>query len=94
MKEQSGSKGKTSNSSNCSGADNKDNVSITPSIAIVVGGLLLGVLEVTSLLVDKDQTIEIVLTGSLRQKTELEKMLDQVGSMRFDDVIKALIERL
>jgi hypothetical protein len=67
---------------------------ITPSQAIVIGGILGGVLNIESVLVDKNQTVEIVLSGSLKKKTVLEKMLDQVGSMPFDEVIKTMLERL
>lgn len=67
---------------------------LTPSSALVIGGLLTGVLEVDSVLVDKNQTVQIVLSGSLKQKTQLEKMLDQIGSMPFDDVVKAMLGRL
>lgn len=67
---------------------------LTPSQALVIGGILGGVLSVESVLVDKSQTVEIVLSGSLKQKTKLEKMLDQIGSMPFDEVVKAMLERL
>lgn len=55
--------------------------------------MLAGVLEVTSVLVGRNQTIEIVLTGSLRKKTDLEKLLDQIGSKTLDDVVKAILGR-
>lgn len=67
---------------------------VTPSQLLVIGGILGGALEVSSVLVDKNQTVEIVLTGSLRKKTGLEKMLDQIGSMPFDEVVKAMLGRL
>lgn len=67
---------------------------IDPAQAIIIGAMLTGVLEVTSVLVDRDQTVEVVLTGSLKKKTELEKLLDQIGSKPFDEVIKALLGRL
>jgi hypothetical protein len=67
---------------------------ITPSQLIVIGGLLGGALEVSSVLVDKNQTVEILLTGSLKKRTDLEKMLDQIGSMPFDEVVKAMLGRL
>ncbi len=70
------------------------NLGITPSQALIIGGIIGGVLNVESVLVDKNQTVEIVLSGSLKKKTDLEKMLDQVGSMPFDEVIKTMLERL
>lgn len=78
---------------NNSGASG-NKISITPSQALVIGGILGGVLEVTSVLVGRDQTVEILLSGSLKQKTELEKMLDQIGNMPFDEVVKAMLGRL
>ncbi|NLD48519.1 MAG: hypothetical protein GX660_15245, partial [Clostridiaceae bacterium] len=71
----------------------KKNVVLTPSQALVVAGILGGVLEVNSVLVDKDQIVQIVLQGSLKQKTELEQMLDNIGSKPFDEVVKAMLGR-
>lgn len=68
-------------------------IGINPSQALVIGALLAGVLEVTSVLVDRDQTVQIVLTGTLKKKSELENLLDQIGSKSFDEVIKALLGR-
>jgi hypothetical protein len=67
---------------------------INPSQAIIIGAILAGVLQVDSVLVDRDQNVEIVLVGSLKKKTQLEKLLDQVGSMPFDEVVKAWLGRL
>lgn len=67
---------------------------ITPSQALVIVGILGGVLTVDSVLVDRAQEIQIILVGSLKEKTKLEKMLEQIGSMSFDEVMKALISRL
>ncbi|MFZ5643042.1 MAG: hypothetical protein ACOY46_05585 [Bacillota bacterium] len=73
--------------------DNKEKLSLTPSQLLVILGLLGGVFEVTSLLVDKDQEVQIVLTGSLKRKTELDKKLDEIGSLPFDEVMGAIIGR-
>lgn len=81
-------KNKTNNNSN----GNK--INITPAQALVIVGIIGGVLEVDSVLVDKDQVVQIVLAGSLKQKTELEKMFDNIGSMPFDEVLKAMLGRL
>lgn len=90
-KEQGGKKNQASNGNGGAGING---CALTPSKALVIGGLLGGVLDVDSILVDKDQTVQIVLVGSLKQKSELEKMLDQIGSMPFDEVVKAMMERL
>ena len=68
--------------------------SINPSQVLIISAMLAGVLEVTSVLVDRNQTIEIVLTGSLKRKTDLEKLLDQIGTKTVDEVIKAMLGRL
>lgn len=73
---------------------NNKRISINPSTALVIIGLLSGVLQVDSVLVDRDQTVEFVLSGSLKQKTQLEKIMDQIGTMPFDEVMKAFLGRL
>lgn len=47
----------------------------------------------TSILVDKNQLVQFVLSGSLKKKTPLEQMIDQIGSMPFDEVMKAVLDR-
>ncbi|MCX7921712.1 MAG: hypothetical protein N3B21_06825 [Clostridia bacterium] len=99
-----------SSNSNCSGNNGNSNgnngngdknkckkLEITPSQALVIAGILGGVLEVDSVLVDKDQTVQIILEGSLKvppPKTPLEEMLDEIGSKPFDEVVKAMLGRL
>jgi hypothetical protein len=82
------------NGSSGSGGPNASTDGINPSQVLIISAMLAGVLEVTSVLVDRNQTIEIVLTGSLRRKTELEKLLDQIGSKTLDEVVKAMLGRL
>ncbi len=82
------------NGSSGSGGPNTSADGINPSQVLIISAMLAGVLEVTSVLVDRNQTIEIVLTGSLRKKTELEKLLDQIGSKTLDEVVKAMLGRL
>lgn len=67
---------------------------LTAAKALVIAGLLGDALVVNSVLVNRDQVVEIVLTGSLRQKTQLEKILDQIGEMPFDEVVRAIVDRL
>lgn len=84
------------NGNNKNTQDNSKN-SCLPNLApvqiVVILALLGGILEVDSVFVDKDQVIEIVLGGSLKRKTELEKQMDQVGTLPFDDVMRALLGR-
>lgn len=84
---------KESNNNHETCKEGKKNIALTPSQALVVAGILGGVLEVNSVLVDKDQIVQIVLQGSLKQKTELEQMLDNIGSKPFDEVVKAMLGR-
>lgn len=67
--------------------------SITPTQALVIAGILGGTLEVASVLVDTRQVVQILLTGSLKRKTTLDKMMEQMGNMKFDDVMQALLNR-
>lgn len=72
----------------------KKQISLTPVQLLVIMGIITGSLDIDSLLVDKNQEIQILLVGSLKQKTSLEKMFDDVGKMPFDDVLRALMGRL
>jgi len=86
--------GSNSNKNKSNNNSNGNKLSITPAQALVIAGIVGGVLDVDSILVDRDQIVQIVLEGSLKKKTELEKMLDEIGSMPFDEVVKAMLERL
>lgn len=69
---------------------------LTPGQILVILALLGGVLDVESVTVDKDQNVDIVLTGSLKRpkaKTQLEQIMDQVGSLPFDQVMKNILGR-
>lgn len=87
-------KNKSNNNSNGNNKSNGNKLSITPAQTLVIAGIIGGVLDVDSILVDRDQVVQIVLEGSLKQKTELEKMLDEIGSMPFNEVVKAMLDRL
>lgn len=82
------------NDNNSKEKKKNNNLNLTPSQILVISGLLGGVLSVESVLVDKNQTIQIILAGSLKRKTELEKMMDQIGDKPFDEVLKAMLGRL
>ena len=77
-------------SSKCS---NKNKLQITPTQALIIAGILGGVLDVSSVLVDRNQVVQIILEGSLRRKTELEEMMDEIGQKPFDEVLKAMLDR-
>lgn len=61
----------------------------TQQIAVITA-LLLNVLEVQSVLVDNEQTVEIVLSGSLKRKTRMDEMLDEMSDMPVKDLWDAL----
>lgn len=70
---------------------------LSPAQAIVVAAILGGVLRVTSVLVDANQNVQIVLSGSFlknRNESELDKVMAQIGTMSFDEVLKAMVGRL
>ncbi len=75
--------------------DNENNAkacpNITPSAILVIAGLLSGALEVSSVLVSKNQIVEVVLAGSLRRQTQLEKIMEQIGKRSFEEVIQAML---
>lgn len=85
---------KKSNNGSNNGKDKNNGNGLAPSQALVIVGIITGVLEVESILIDKEQTVQIRLDGSLKRKTELDIALDQIGSLSFDEVVKALIDRL
>ncbi len=70
---------------------------LTSAEALVIAGILGGSLTVDSVLVDANQTINIVLTGSLKKKSNNDKLdgiLDQLGKVPFDDVVAAMLRRM
>jgi hypothetical protein len=58
---------------------------------LVIVGILSGGLIVRSVWVNNDQTVQVILTGNLKRKTHLEKVMGQIGQMSFDEVIKAIL---
>jgi hypothetical protein len=92
------SKGQSPQNISSSCCKDKKNINrgfkLSPQKVLVILGLIAGVLEVRSVLVDRDQAVQILLDGSLKRKTRLDKMLDEIGSMPFDEVLKAIMGRL
>jgi hypothetical protein len=67
-------------------------INLTPAQVLIIAGFFAGVLEVISVLVDKDQTVQIVLQGSLKKPTQLDQIMEQVGKMPFDQVMRSIME--
>lgn len=76
----------------------KGKPALSTAQALVIAGILGGSLSVESVLVDANQEINIVLTGSLKRKSDnnnkLDSILDQLGNVPFDDVVAAMLRRL
>ncbi|HBE76958.1 MAG TPA: hypothetical protein DDW65_04140 [Firmicutes bacterium] len=66
-------------------------IKLLPSELLVIAGIICDVLQVESVLVSRNQTIEIVLTGSLKRKTQLDRIMQQIGKMPFDQVISSIM---
>lgn len=64
---------------------------LNPSQLLVIAGIIAGGLQVESVLVNRNQSIEIVLIGELKRKTQLDKIMEQIGKMPFDQVMKSII---
>ena len=64
---------------------------LTPARLLVIAGLLSDALVVDSVLVDRDQNIEIVITGSLKRKTQLDTVMRQIGQLPFEEVVAAIV---
>lgn len=67
---------------------------LTAQKLLVIAGLLADVLVVDSILVDVRQRIEIVLAGSLKQSKSTDNVMEQLGKMPFEQVIKTLVEKI
>ncbi|MCL6589302.1 MAG: hypothetical protein K6U80_05035 [Firmicutes bacterium] len=74
------------------GANICDFINLTPAQILIIAGFLAGVLEVTSVLVDKDQAVQIVLSGSLKRPTQLDQVMEQIVKMPFDQVMRSIME--
>lgn len=69
-----------------------DCINLNPSQLLIIAGFLTGTLQVESVLVNRNQSIEIVLVGTLKKKTQLDKLMGQVGKMPFERVVQAIID--
>ncbi|MBM7631497.1 hypothetical protein [Geomicrobium sediminis] len=65
---------------------NSNKNQLTPEQIAVIAGLLTNVLSVRAILVDRNQTVEIIIQGDLSKKKDKDKMFKEVANMRFGDV--------
>ncbi|MDP4097250.1 hypothetical protein OIN60_10755 [Paenibacillus sp. P96] len=63
---------------------------LTPQQIAVIAGLLSNALIVESILVDKDQQLEIVLSGSLRRHGKLDHLLSKLDATSLRDFFDAM----
>lgn len=89
--------GNRSSNGNGNGKNGKKTTSkqpkLSPQQVAVVIGLLTDALDVLSVLVDRDQNIQIVLQGSLRKKTKVDQLVDDLGDVSVSDLIEAFIRK-
>ncbi|MFL1676224.1 hypothetical protein [Paenibacillus dendritiformis] len=64
---------------------------LTPQQIAVVVGLLANVLEVDSVLIDRNQTIQIVLEGSIRKKTKADRIAEELNEISVGELIEAIL---
>jgi hypothetical protein len=58
-------------------------------LAVMIG-LLSGKLEVDSVMLDKDKNVEIVLAGSLRKKTKMDRLLSEMSDETIGDLLDSI----
>ncbi len=96
QKDQSGDRRKAHRKMNNTGSTdssyNAEGISILPSELLVIAGIICDVLQVNSVLVNRNQEVQIVLTGTLKTSTQLDKVMRQLGHMPFDQVMKCIID--
>lgn len=56
----------------------------------VIAALLTNALRVQSVLVDREQTVEVLLVGSLHQKTHMDNLLEQISELPIADFLDSL----
>ncbi|MBN3522305.1 hypothetical protein [Paenibacillus apiarius] len=56
----------------------------------VIAALLTNSLKVQSILVDRNQVVEVLLTGSLRKKTQMDQLIEQISDLSIGDLLESL----
>ncbi|MGE5583022.1 MAG: hypothetical protein ACM3X9_10880 [Bacillota bacterium] len=88
-KKEGKNRGKQGNNGN--GGNQTSCINLLPSELLVIAGIICDVLQVNSVLVDRNQSVEIVLVGTLKRRTQLDKVMQQIGKMPFDQVVQAIM---
>lgn len=63
---------------------------LSPQKVAIIIALLTGVLEEDLISVDKEQTVTVELTGSLKRKTKADQMVDEMREMPLGEILDAL----
>jgi hypothetical protein len=63
---------------------------VSPQQLAVIVGLLTQALSVDSILIDKDKNVEIVLGGSLRKKTQMDRLLGEMSELSIGDLLDSI----
>ncbi|QDM44864.1 hypothetical protein FLT43_16275 [Paenibacillus thiaminolyticus] len=83
-----------------SGSNNRNNKrktnagpKLSPQQIAVIVGLLTNALQVDSVLLDRNQAVEIVLVGSIRRKTKADKVAEQMGGVTVAELLQAILRQ-
>jgi hypothetical protein len=63
---------------------------LTPQQLSVIIGILTQALTVDSIMIDKDKNVEIVLAGSLRKKTKMDRLLAEMTELSIGDLLDSI----
>ncbi|NEU29668.1 hypothetical protein GN156_02620 [bacterium LRH843] len=66
---------------------------LSPDNLAVIAALLTNALVVQSVLINRDQTIEVLLSGSLKQKSEIDKLVEQVKNVPVGEFLNSLLNK-
>lgn len=64
---------------------------LSPEQIAIVTAILINALEVQSILLDRNQTLQILLIGNLGKKTGDDEFIQEVGGMTFVDIVNSMV---
>ncbi|WP_413379646.1 hypothetical protein [Alkalihalobacillus sp. 1P02AB] len=71
----------------------KNKYKLSPNEIAVITALLTKALTVQSILIDREQTVQILLEGSLKKRSELDKLIDEIRDVPIGDFIASLLNQ-
>lgn len=78
------------NNNNKNPSINLSDLNLSPQKVAIIAALMTDVLQADSITVDKEQTVFVELTGSLRKKTRADQMVEEMRDMSFGEILDAL----